>query len=633
MFMNFLRDVRANVAPIFAIAAIPLIVVTGGVVDYSRAFDQRTVVQDSLDSAALAAGKKLGIWDEDQLKTEANDFFASNLGTKVEQVPTLTSTITPTTLTLNTTLHVKTYFLGLIGLNEFVFNLTSQTTVSTTRLRVALVLDNTLSMNDDGKMGALKTATTSLLNQLKGIANVNGDVYVSIVPFVTDVNAGNPFATNPSSTADWMQFDDSTCTPTSSSCDAWWDGANGSCKVNGSNSSRSPRSRCLTQGSCSVSGTSYGNCATTSGCFVNGNYTSSYTTSSTCTASGACSSSSYTTQSTCLAVGSCSVTSGTYSNCTSTKGCFVNGTYSSGYSQSQCTSANNKCDITSKTSQNSCTTTYGCFINGTYNSSYTSQNSCTRQRNSSWQKGTWTTTAWSSGTWNSTYSWTAKTPGTWSTGTWSAVWTPKAHSTWNGCVSDRGASWSSGPGTSAAIDQLATTPDPATPSTLFPAEQYSSCPQAVIGLSYDWTALQTEVTNMVSAGYTNQPIGLAWGWQSLVGGGPFTVPAMDPDHEYQQIIILLSDGLNTEDRWYSNASSIDTRMYNTNTGAGTCANVKAAGITIYTVQVDTGGDPTSTLLQNCASDTSKFFKLTSADDIITTFNNIGTQLSQLRIAM
>ena len=76
---------------------------------------------------------------------------------------------------------------------------------------------------------------------------------------------------------------------------------------------------------------------------------------------------------------------------------------------------------------------------------------------------------------------------------------------------------------------------------------------------------------------------------------------MDSNYKYQQIIILLSDGLNTQDRWYSSAStSVDHRMYDTN-GTGTCANIKAAGVTIYTIQVNTGGDPTSTLLQNCAS--------------------------------
>jgi len=64
----------------------------------------------------------------------------------------------------------------------------------------------------------------------------------------------------------------------------------------------------------------------------------------------------------------------------------------------------------------------------------------------------------------------------------------------------------------------------------------------------------------------------------------------------------------------------------------TCTNVKAAGITLYTVQVNTGGDPTSTLLQNCASDSSKFFLLTSSSQIVTTFCQIGTALSNLRVA-
>ena len=72
-------------------------------------------------------------------------------------------------------------------------------------------------------------------------------------------------------------------------------------------------------------------------------------------------------------------------------------------------------------------------------------------------------------------------------------------------------------------------------------------------------------------------------------------------------------------------------MYNSS-GTGTCANIKAAGITIYAIQVNTGGDPTSTLLQNCASSSDKFFLLTSANQIITTFNTIGTNLTKLRIA-
>ena len=138
----------------------------------------------------------------------------------------------------------------------------------------------------------------------------------------------------------------------------------------------------------------------------------------------------------------------------------------------------------------------------------------------------------------------------------------------------------------------------------YSAEQYASCPSAAMGLNYNWSAMNTLVNNMVAAGNTNQAIGLQVGWLSIAGGGPFTVPAYDPNFTYQKVIILLTDGLNTQDRWYTDETSIDNRQ------KLTCDNVKAAGITLYTIQVNTGGDPTSTLLKNCASDPSKFFLLT-----------------------
>ena len=174
---------------------------------------------------------------------------------------------------------------------------------------------------------------------------------------------------------------------------------------------------------------------------------------------------------------------------------------------------------------------------------------------------------------------------------------------------------------------------------MFPAEQYSSCPKAIMGLSSNWTGMTSLVDSMTASGATNQPIGLVWAWQTLAGGGPFTVPAKDSAYTYNEVIILLSDGLNTQDRWYGNGSStstsVDHRMVDTN-GSGTCANIKAAGVTIYTIQVNTGGDPTSTLLQNCASNTTgttdHFFLLTSADQLVTTFQTIGTNLTKLRVA-
>jgi hypothetical protein len=104
----------------------------------------------------------------------------------------------------------------------------------------------------------------------------------------------------------------------------------------------------------------------------------------------------------------------------------------------------------------------------------------------------------------------------------------------------------------------------------------------------------------------------------------------------------MSDGLNTQDRWYGNGSntstSVDNRMYQTGNGTGTCANIKSSGVVIYSVQVNTSGDPTSAIMQNCAGskdkmvDASKFFMVTSASGIGTVFNQIGTSLTQLRVA-
>ena len=204
------------------------------------------------------------------------------------------------------------------------------------------------------------------------------------------------------------------------------------------------------------------------------------------------------------------------------------------------------------------------------------------------------------------------------------VWTPADHATWNGCVEDRGNT--SGPA-SEGYDTNVLPPVPGTKASMFLAEQYAGCTQAIMPLSSNWTAMSTLVNSMQPAGNTNQGIGLAVGWMSLTGGGPFPAPpAKDPTYKYEDVIVLLSDGLNTENRWYSSASSINARQ------AVTCSNLKTAKVMVYTVQVNTGGDATSTVLKNCATDTGKFYELKSADAMVSTFNAIAVELSKLYVS-
>ncbi len=424
LLSRFWKDCRGGVAPMLAIGIVPLVGAVGAAVDYSRANDARATMQTALDATALKMSTTAATQNAADIQTSATNIFNALYNRPEVQNATVSAQYSGTAgsqLVLDGSATVPTTFMHVFGVDEINITATSTSKWGNTRLRVALVLDNTGSMAQDSKMTALKTAAQNLLTQLQNAATGASDVYVSVVPFNKDVNFG-------SSNYDqsWLRWD-------------LWDPLNGTC-----------------------------------------------------------SKSKYTKQSTC---------------------------------------ASN-----------------------------------------------------------------------------SGTWTPADHSTWNGCVTDRDQNYDT------------TNDAPLAGATLYPTEQYSSCPAQLMGLSNDWTSLTNKINDMQPNGNTNQAIGLQAGWQSLTAA-PFTVPAMDPNYRYTQVIILLTDGLNTQDRWYSNASSIDARQQKT------CDNIKAAGITIYTVQVNTGGDPTSTLLQNCASDSSKFFLLTSSNQIVTTFNQIGTALSNLRLAM
>ncbi len=207
------------------------------------------------------------------------------------------------------------------------------------------------------------------------------------------------------------------------------------------------------------------------------------------------------------------------------------------------------------------------------------------------------------------------------------TWTPD-RTKWTGCVTDRTQDY----------DTKNTAPTSTDTATMIVAEEYVSgstyyCKSSsskyvapIVPLSYDWSALKTAIDNMEPTGNTNQGIGLAWGWLTLGLGEPFNAPAKDTaNYTYKEAIVLLSDGLNTQNRWYSNASQIDARQ------KILCANVKAANVVIYTVQVDTGGDGESAVLKECASGTDKFYRITDPNQTLSVFNSIGQSLAKLRV--
>jgi len=223
---------------------------------------------------------------------------------------------------------------------------------------------------------------------------------------------------------------------------------------------------------------------------------------------------------------------------------------------------------------------------------------------------------YSCGSSNSAPSWSNGWSGTMKCGT-----SNNSTSNWNGCVMDRGNQ--SAP---AATNDDQTSTAPTTGTTLFAADQSSNCPQAVQTLSYNWTTLKSLVDNMSPNGNTNQPVGLHHAWLTLLQQNPYNAPAESANYNYVKAIVLFSDGLNTQDRWLWRATSIDARQRTL------CDNIKATGITIYSIQVNTSGDAQSSVLAYCASGSSNFFYLTSASQVLSTFSTISTKLSKLRIS-
>jgi len=210
--------------------------------------------------------------------------------------------------------------------------------------------------------------------------------------------------------------------------------------------------------------------------------------------------------------------------------------------------------------------------------------------------------------------------------TYAHSWVANDHSLWGGCVMDR--------------DQDADT-NATSPNSKYPAENSGSCVSAtVMTLNYTWDSttdtstnkdqnLSWKIDSMIANGGTNQTIGLQHGMQVQMEGSPYNAAALPANTA--RYIILLSDGLNTLDRWYGDgsnqSSSVDTRM------ALACTNAKNQGFIIYTLFVDiAGAQGNSTVLRNCASDTSKYYDLTTSSAIVTAFNDIAQKITNLRVS-
>src|SRR5436309_8352133 len=183
-FRKLVRELRtangANVTVTFALATLPLVGFVGAAVDYSHANSVKAAMQAASDSTALMLSKVASGLTQSQVQTKATAYFTA-LFTRPEatnlQVSATYSTTGGNQIVVAATAYVPTNFMGLIGQSQMQVGVDSHIKWGNSRLRVALVLDNTGSMKDDGKIGALKTGTLGITEQLKGAVLDYGHAY------------------------------------------------------------------------------------------------------------------------------------------------------------------------------------------------------------------------------------------------------------------------------------------------------------------------------------------------------------------------------------------------------------------------------------------------------------------------
>jgi hypothetical protein len=186
----------------------------------------------------------------------------------------------------------------------------------------------------------------------------------------------------------------------------------------------------------------------------------------------------------------------------------------------------------------------------------------------------------------------------------------KTGNKWSGCVTDRAQPYDTqdaAPTGAAALQ--------------FPAVECVN-PGPLQTLTSNWNKLHKEVDAMKPDGTTNVTIGLVWGWHALTAGSPLTEGSA-PANDLDKVLVLLTDGENTENRWTTNTSAIDQRTRTV------CDNIKRDGIKLYTVRVLDGS---ASLLRACATSPSMYYEVQQASQLNAVFKSIADSLATLHIA-
>ena len=179
---------------------------------------------------------------------------------------------------------------------------------------------------------------------------------------------------------------------------------------------------------------------------------------------------------------------------------------------------------------------------------------------------------------------------------------------WEGCVRDR----------TQPYDSQDTVPNQGTPATLFPIYDCGSLVN-ILPLTYDWNALNDphrfDAAERQHQCHHRAGLGLA-----CADAGTRRSEASAPKPDLDKVIILLTDGDNTEAWNNSNNTKITSQNTIDARTKLACTNIKAANIKLYTIRVINGN---ANLLRDCATNPTMYLRRAERGQLSAVFSTIA----------
>ena len=155
------------------------------------------------------------------------------------------------------------------------------------------------------------------------------------------------------------------------------------------------------------------------------------------------------------------------------------------------------------------------------------------------------------------------------------------------------------------------------------------CPTAtVFPLSDDKSELRTRINNLSAGGNTAGHLGIAWAWYLVSPEWASFWPSnsapaeFDPRKVLKAVVIMTDGSFNT----YYEGSNGNSKYQ----GTRLCENIKAKGITVFSVGLNAPSDALD-LLRQCATSADYYFDTQTGEELREAFKRIAKELTALRL--